>query len=508
MSEGITEGRDTLLFETDSLYRLGVVRQPFHRGAVFEDAALATQMNVAISLLQSGERLLVIQGGPGLGKTTFLERIRGQEATGLEPVRFTGTPETHLAELLGALATSAGEAPTGPVTREQVVTHVRGSRRAGSRPVLLIDDAHQIPAEELRALLGLFEEMAGRGEGFSVVLTTVPDPAPTDWRALLPSGMPAERLHEANLFPFSEGQTRAYLAHRQKEAGGDGEWFSEAELQAIHERSGGRPDRIHEEAFDLLSRRLSQRKEARPGASGAAPRSAGGRFWVRAGLAVGAGVVTAGATVAWFVSTHMTPEPAVDDELEIPGELVEDDEEVEVTEEAGAVVEGDDIDNGVLDPDEADQPFGLPLPEHYSFSRSRDSADRDLADSDAPGDEEAELEEALQDEIEPITARQTEEASEEGVRWVQSADRNRYTIQLLAAGSPETLKGYAEHHGVADEIELVRTVREGQAWYLLLYGDHPDRDTAREVLERLDEELRDRGPWIRTLGSVRDALEE
>lgn len=62
-----------------SLHRLGLLEQPFgdrpHGPAIFEDAAYRTQVNVALNLLQTGERVLLVRGGPGLGKSTFLRKL-------------------------------------------------------------------------------------------------------------------------------------------------------------------------------------------------------------------------------------------------------------------------------------------------------------------------------------------------------------------------------------------------------------------------------------------------
>lgn len=491
----MTQGPGSLQFEHDALYRLGLVRQPFADDLIYEDAGLATQMNVAISLLQSGERVLLVRGEAGLGKTTFLRRIQRQQATGLEPVAYQGHPGSTLGEVLGALVTSSGDpAPEGGASVEQAANHVRGSRRAGSRPVLLVDDAHRLPPEVFGPLLQLFAQLAAQEEGFSVVATFDPG-QDQPWSGARPKDLPKELFHTTHLYPLTETQTTEYLEHRFTAAGGDAETLRDEDRLLIHRRARGNPQRINEEAFDLLSRRLARREESKPPPvqSGLTDTAARHGRWLRVAMAGGVGAVVAGAGVAWFALTYLSPVEQVQ-EQEPPAVAAEEEEpEPEVSPDQAKEVLG-------LESAPDERPFGLRVPEHYTFSTLGDPAE---APEEAPASEEVASEEAASGP--DLEAEASDRLAHD---WVREEDDTRYTVQLLAASDAVPLQGYADRHGLEEEARLVRTERDGEAWYLLLYGSHADRDAARDALGGLDPELRQQSPWVRSFASVREALDE
>ena len=494
------ESGTNLRFSDDGLYRLGLTRQPFAEPpqAPFEDTAHATQLNVTLSLLQSGERIVLISGGEGVGKSTFLARLAQLQPPGLN-TRLLRPEELHRPEILwGALVAAAEgeEAPIQDARREDALHHVRSARRSGLRPCLLIDDAHTLQRAVAEEIMGLWQELEENEEAFSLALAA--DPAHSlPWNGS-GAGVPSGRIHTATLFPLTEDRAAAYLEHRLQDAGADPGLLTDADKAAIFQAAGGYPVHLHAEAYRLLSNRLAQRADtAAPLHSGLlrklrrrpSPRAVG------AAAAVG-GILLSGGALLWIASGLLTS-PALDsgdDELAIedlePDDgpaAVEADTDGEDAGEAGA--EAEDEGSGEermaaqqFAPDEGAEPV---------------AAEGDPAD-DGPVADEAPEPGALED---------ADLAEDEAIEWVAEQGAERFTIQLLAASDPEMLADYRDDHGLPEPTHVTPTRREGEPWFLLLHGTHADRESAREELETLPEELREHGAWVRTFESVQDELE-
>ncbi len=504
---------DNMQFTEDGLYRLGLVHQPFGEALPpYEDTTHATQLNVAISLLQGGERVLMIRGEAGLGKTTFLNQIVRQEIPVMQPVLVRAGPETDLEALCAALVREdePAAAKGGALELDRTIAQIRGSRRSGNRPALLIDDAHRLNPRTVRELLELWLELCEKGEGFGLVMAVDPT-QDQPWAGERPERLPKGRFHVVHLYPLTEQQTGDYLEHRLTEAGGDPGLLSDAEKRVVYERSGGDPRRIHEAAFDLLSERLTHRDDPSPtppAAPRARPRKGG--LLLRLSVAAGLGAVVAGAGAFWWLSTYLDPGPA-DPVLEITAQ-----------ERPTPATTVDSDPAAARGAPEEDSPFGLVLPERYTFSREApperfqtdEPTEMPLETVDPPATAEAEDETTEEPKTPPVEIAAPElepeppavEPALPGHQWVRGQDGSRFTVQILAASNPDTLRAYSTRHGIDGRTELVRTERQGADWYVLLYGSHATRGEAREAIDTLPSALREQGPWVRSLASVQQSL--
>ena len=57
------------------------------------------------------------------------------------------------------------------------------------------------------------------------------------------------------------------------------------------------------------------------------------------------------------------------------------------------------------------------------------------------------------------------------------------------------------------EIAYYESTFRGKPWFQLLYGLYPDRQAARLAANKLPENLRQAGPWIRSLAVVQKEID-
>jgi len=127
-------------------------------------------------------------------------------------------------------------------------------------PSVIIDDAHQLSAAELKLLLQF--AVTGEGERRIQSIVLLAEPQMRERFAQMAGWLPPKSvIDKIYMTPLTEKQTAAYLQHRLKAAGFlRSNTFSEAQIRSIYEQSGGLPGWINGEAF-LLLKKISKHQQ-------------------------------------------------------------------------------------------------------------------------------------------------------------------------------------------------------------------------------------------------------
>ncbi|NEV61791.1 AAA family ATPase [Thiorhodococcus minor] len=89
----------------------------------------------------------------------------------------------------------------------------------------------------------------------------------------------------------------------------------------------------------------------------------------------------------------------------------------------------------------------------------------------------------------------------EDLDWLMRQDGERYTIQLVAGRDFATSQVFLARFEL-DGIHYIQT----RSYVIGIIGSFPNRTVAANMLGDLPVAAREKGPWIRTIGSVRDSL--
>jgi len=94
-----------------------------------------------------------------------------------------------------------------------------------------------------------------------------------------------------------------------------------------------------------------------------------------------------------------------------------------------------------------------------------------------------------------------------GTEWIWSQDPTSFTIQLAASSSEEAVLGMKRRLSLpTEELGVAQGRRNGKAWYVLIYGSFPDKESAAGTIQRLPPALKRTGPWPRSFSSLQDEL--
>lgn len=238
---------------------LGFRKIPFTRElAVTERFALPHQTEVAEALAETvRQRLSAALIAPaGTGKTVVLRLLVAGLPEARYQVRYVKVTGLSKRDLCKEIAEAAGLSPTGiypALVRKLQEAFAHSADSDGLRPVLVLDEAHDLRSESLSMLRLLTNFEMDSRLVVSVVLAGQPP-----LRTLL--GRPdqlamAQRLaHYATLRLLSRDETRAYVVHRCTVAGAQTDPFDADAHEALFEISHGNLRAVDHLALKALAR--------------------------------------------------------------------------------------------------------------------------------------------------------------------------------------------------------------------------------------------------------------
>ncbi len=250
----------TNLLSTKTLVQFGLNRQPFmdkgNNRYIFEDSAISTQINVLINIIHGSDKIVMIKGENGVGKSSLLHKLAKIRHKGLTFCPIKATDKITIESLCKtALKHLEIPAPSSSASiPEFFAKRVAFRRRTEGKTVLLIDDADQLDSYTIDQLLLLRKLVAEDGvPAISIVFTGHPQ-LEQILTALPRINNHLSILHTIYLYPFSEKQTTDYINQRLQFAcnNQDIELLTPAQIQSVHNRSKGIPALINYETCKIL----------------------------------------------------------------------------------------------------------------------------------------------------------------------------------------------------------------------------------------------------------------
>ncbi|HSM27447.1 MAG TPA: AAA family ATPase [Thioalkalivibrio sp.] len=567
MPQHETEIREDVLPHDDRLHRYGLREQPFREAPdaafVYSDPVLDTYLALLLDRLQVAERVLLLTADRGGGKSTLLIRmlLRGHDDLAFCAFKAkSGTMFNAIENTLLRCWQSEGDGP-GAQSLEELICHHFANRR---RPTLVIDDAHYLGTDALRAIAGLRRSVQQRcGQSLGVLLageprlTSLVDEVADDGSTLGPA------LH-LELRPLTREQTEAYLRHRLVAGGAKDPGLLSGEPAAkIYRESHGLPLLINHSANRYLqsvhgehdrTRSIEASTTEEPRNARQQKKALGVRAFAIGGLAVGA------LLLSWLLprETHEVPpeiarhpggemadpaalhqkagadptplEPASERRGEWSPEGIDPSGDA-FPDPAGVPARADsepshwlehweaaDLPAGTDEPGPVGQPepsslAEVPIPDGPQISSETPvpQPEATVAPETVPV-LQTELDDETQDLRGDSPAPMAAESQADGPamfdeQWLRQQTRSDFTVQIAASGNLEKLQALSQ--SLPDNLERAwfAVEREGRPWFSLVAGSYTESASAQASISRLPAPIRENEPWIRTFASIQDALE-
>jgi len=503
--------------------RYGLAGDPFATSNTFFFTGGQRQhhLEALTHLTAFGDMVLLVTGETGSGKTRLLAELDRQTQNRLSVCRIRSDALADPSRIPGALSRISGEALVGMEPTEAAGQFFRWTQQQAQKDrrwVLLVDDADAMSDAAISVLVNGFRS---QDTGIAAVPVLAGSPELLERLPIDTSEGASGSVHEVRLAPLNQEDVRHFIQSSFDQVGGDAnELLSEPVLEAITQRSGGNLRRIKQVAPALLLG-LTSAGAAQPGRGDGAP----GKSWlagIRSAVPAltprqrlwGAGVLILLGFSFFLASLYhdgdtpaeqpMPEEQAVDaefDEVERAREVLAETE--------SSLPEPDPVDGvdesgmaGVIDRDEPgdeqagveqappDQPEQEETPEVVEVDlpdRTEEPASDELGE--APGEDVSE--EPAEPGFEPGAPEYFRDSD-----WHEDKSEGRYTLQLLGSFNENTAIEFVSDYDV-EAMVYVRTQHQGEPWFVVLVGDYPDRDSAREAISALPDRIQELGPWAR-----------
>ena len=477
-------------------------------------------------LARYSQLLLVVTGPEGSGKTLLRQALVA--STNKQSVQSVVVSARGAGDAAGILRQVAQTLNAARADVGAILAQVVQLALTGQEVYLLVDDAEQLDESALEALLAL---AAGAPEGRPHVFL-FGEPSMIDGLEQLSAD--EERFHVIELQPYTEEETREYLAQRLEGAGRGIELFSAQQISDIHESSEGWPGIINQVARDAMIEAMIASRSAvkRP--------SMGFNMPKKHVLAIGAVVVVAVAAAILIPGRSKAPtapaaeqtqlgqatpnggaNPSIDfagSSQPMPLPLVGQSQPVmrgPLAEAAGGIAEGDDggvpaVDGGVAQPPTvtttapppgvasgpapvaAPRPAPAPAP---AVAAAKPAPAPVAKPAPAP---------APKPVVKPAEKPVTLAKAAPGGSWYSSQPATNYVVQIVGTSSEASAQNVVKE--VGGQARYFKKSLNGKPLFVVTYGNFPNHAAATAAIKNLPAKIQAGKPWPRTVASVQQEL--
>ncbi|ODN68091.1 SPOR domain-containing protein [Methylophaga muralis] len=544
--------------EPKYISRLALQSNPFK--AEVSDASLylgpeiKQRLDLVLHLLRASDKIPLLYGPKGLGKTTALKALMNLGGDDLRFCYIQAEPSLTIQFMVSRCLQVFGapqENTLGSNNLQLLQQRLQQLQALQIRPILLIDDVSKL-AEPLRQQLKIWLDWQHADKYlWRAVLTDVAaDSIVTD----------NDRLQSLMLTPIPLAETAAYLLQRLQGAGFNGDSpFNERALARIHRQSAGNPAKLNQAAHQFLLGQGKSRQLQLP-LSFKLPKISPKINKIRFKWNKWFGLAPVGVLLAvvliyqqqindWFVSdtdtiqddlfvnedlTEELPMVVVNEPEELTSvaeadrlELLELLDELEQTVEAPAV----EIPESEL---EAELESVIPEPELSAEILETEIIPSEsitaISTNDAAQNNVVEVTEAETATDEQQSTSKTEEIKPvelipppapvskpdpslvdttiKDKDWILQQSGKAFTFQLMGSWDRTEIERFVKKHSLTGNVAIFESMRDDKVWYALIYGVYPSRDVAMRSSKQWPSPLNKVKPWLRRFDDVQKQITE
>lgn len=487
-----------------------------------------------LHLLNYSDDLVFVTGPPGSGKSRLLDQLVRQVEPNIDLALLDVEEAGSEKELLWEVASQLGLEPERPMSTEAlqalIAKHCAAQHENHIIPTVAVDDIDALSRDALNGLGALLHGGLEHQSGLRLI--GLADDLSEVRRETAALGFSSGQLIELPPLTFDDA---VHLVNGYFQSAGihGGVPLEEGDLLRLYRFSDGRPGAFIDAVRDhmLVAAQRRHRRIRLP--------------WAH--LLAGAAVAIV-LTVAVLYQTQQGPEQAAVDDAGGTNTTISNDEQAEDQAPAELLGTGDtgssgsadsEADPGPLSPSEDRRGLSDEEVARAEMESIRARLDAALAErageaegtitgggenlvgdqpeesgrADSPSDTIAAPTENT-DDPDPGDTDGTPEPSFEPIRpalfepnWLRSAPATGYTLQVVAAREESNVIEFADASGLPmSELGYVLGELQGEPWYMLLYGQFPTSESARQAISGLPEQVRGTAPWPRTISGIKELI--
>ncbi len=449
--------------------------------------ALQQRISTLVHMVDHGKAIILVVGDFGSGKSTLAEHCEREYWRDKVLVHINAVQDFTVRDLVKAVATATGVSKQN-LTFQELCKHL--TNQSGQlNHVLVIDDAHNLSQDNLRALLCIKKLLAAKQSRFAILLFSEPDIK----HSLIHDSLRGFTDGWANFIylpRLNEVDVSFYVEDRLLQCGYQLPKPRPRALKAMHQASGGLPIRINE----MLARDFLDARDR-----AILHRVVGGlrRTWLL--------LLLLAALAAYYYLYPMRLKLGE----ELWGTFYGSQRQLNLSGQ-GPLLIASPAANSVLAgslrysrptavADEAADTLKVALTgENPSAAESPPALPP--AASDVP---------LLQYAAGPVTATagDAELAKMDGAAWFKELNPAHYTLQLRGAYNTGELRQFLQQRRIIAGVAYLHILINDHPWHLLVHGEFSSVTDAERYLAALPRPIQDTHPSIRRIGPVQEKLD-
>lgn len=439
-------------------------------------------------LILDKKSLISLVGEQGSGKTTFIDLLQKELSPQIESCVITAESNfdrtVFLKQLIASLDVEADLS---------VANFIARSKKQKTHTLLIIDNVHYLPIAFIEEIL---TELQTQGDDaqFHVCLV-ISASLTTTLNKLIQEKYP-NMLHSIELGALTAEETKIYVEHNIQSRAGAEKVITHERIKQFYELTDGRLDKIDQHLSEFFSRKPKKSFYI-------------GKLLRYLGAAIGIFIAAVGVVYLWLspdfqsAPVHMVSlgspvennisdvqiEPAL--ESSIPTYTVA------ATRQIPQVASLRKLD---FDPaDDFDEEINSSLEPVMDKVIVAPKILPHANNEEVIAEEETAPPVAKAVTIEKIETKPIVKAN--AIKPV--APQNLYTIQIVAGHNQATLQRFAADHHMNGKTKIRRFNRQGTVWYVLTFGEYPNKEDAKQAVNQLSREIGQFKPWIRLLSDLK-----
>lgn len=470
-------------------------------------------------LARYSQLLLVVSGPEGSGKTLLRQALVASANKQTVQSLVVSARNASTRNLLLAHIAQGLQSPL--VSLQGIQERIGQLALTGQEVYLLVDDAEALADDAIAALMAL----ASGGDEARAHVFLFAEQSLTPRLEAHADG--DDRFHVIELAPYSEEETREYIALRLEGAGQDLSLLDEEQIGEIYERSEGWPGQINEVARDvLIEGMLAEREEQRSSVRAL-------NLPKKHLLAVA--VVLIGVIAAWFMQGRSTSEQPLSSsvvDLPLNGASVPLVNAQSPRDGANGAVDASQPSRETVGFTGGSEsvPLALPTPSQPVMRQPLAEAAAsgpeedvvapqspvNLVPAPAPAPAPVPVPAVPKAVVQPaplpvaqapkpvVQAPVAPAASAANGAWHRSQPANNYSLQVFATAREATAQAYVAQYG--NGYHYFQKSHQGQQLFVVTYGSFASEQAAKSAVSGLPQKVREAKPWPKTFASIRQEM--
>jgi len=519
-----------------SLDFLGLSKQPFANEILTEKSFFNTQSLAKISdslihQIQFSDLLLLVEGEHGSGKTSLFRQFIQNDIANTKSLSMQAEATDTLVQIQQKMSLHMQDLGDANHLNE----NLKSLQMFDQTPLIIMDNSHVLSDTTLQELFRYQQQLKQEDEitlkillfantGMSETLQKITD-------------LQTDQIYVQAMPELSPKQLDNFITHRLHGAGYSGEpLLTNNDIQQLSKKCNGTPLEIMSHVAPIIDKIIHDRLNP------ATP------VWVKALIVTGIlFIVIAGvyfyflfdktqseATVQTPLTTNPIAETSIDETTDVIN-VLESDQTTADTDTVEAGIEKTDstlITEALIKPavtevqapenidtastntvsikdktaiDVAPQPQIIKEPEPKTAPVAQQETVQKTAPVKAIAKPEMKAVVKPAAPANPIIL-ELDKMGLQNAEWLKTQNSQNWTLQLLGARDPETLLKFAQRNQLSANAAWYKTWLTSKPYYVLVYGSYSSRETARNAINGLPQQLRSLKPWAKSFNSVQQAL--